>query len=140
MEEENKYLNIVEKFISIEEIEKFYILREKMIKAEEEITKLEQELAEKIENKPQYSGPVPYHVMMTLITEVSMEPADLNHAPQQVEKRSQSYVINFIDKEYEKLINRMYDKFTTVLQEACNELVTIPKETNDDNNTSDTGN
>lgn len=131
MEEDNKYLDIVQKFISIEEIEKFYSLRDKMIKAEAEIFRLEQELAEKLDNKPKYTGSVPYSVTMTLTTDVSIKSSELNHAPQSIEKKSQSYIIDFIDNGYDKLIDRMYNRFTTVLQEACNELVPKQKESDD---------
>ena len=139
MENEDKYLNVVEKFISVEEIQQFYKLREKMIKAEEEITRLEEELAEKIENKPKYSGQVPFNLTLTLITEVDIPSSDQNQSPQQIEKRSQSYIIDFIDNSYTVLVDRIYSTFTSVLEQSCKEIVPTPEELKNGNSESEGG-
>jgi len=124
--EEHKEL--ISSIISISEIQTFLQLQEKMAQAELAIVKAEKELAEKLEQKQTHSGPVPYYVTLTLTSDVSISSNDEAVAPESIEKKSQSYVIEFIDKNYEILIDRIYNKLTDVITEACKELVTVPSE------------
>ena len=126
-----QYQEIISKIVSMEEIQQFLVLREKIAEAEAAVAKAEQAMAAQTESKLEPTGPVPYHVTLTLTSDVVIPSKEQTSAPQPVENKSQSYIIEFIDKGYETLINRIYDKLTDVITEACKELVKVPEEPKD---------
>ena len=134
----DKYKDIISEIISIEEIQQFLSLREKIAAAEAAVVKAEQAIEDQMTSKPAPTGPVPYYVTLTLTTDVVIPSTDPASAPEPIENKSQSYVIEFIDKAYETLINRIYDKLTDVITEACKELVKVPEEPKDVDTTTET--
>lgn len=133
-----QHKEIISSIISIEEIQTFLKLQDKVIQAEQAVAKAEKELADLANIKTEPTGPVPYYVTLTLISDVVIPPSDQTSAPEPVDNKSQSYVIEFIDKGYETLINKIYDKLTEVITEACKELIPNPKEQNNVDSTTKT--
>jgi hypothetical protein len=119
---EDQYLKIIKDIITPEEINQFFILRDKMVRAEEAIEKEELKIAEVLHTEKTHDGPVPYLVTLTLNSDIVIPPASHKEPPEPVEHKSQSYVIEFIDKNYSTLISLIYEKFTEVLSSACKDL------------------
>lgn len=119
---QDQYLQIIKDIITPEEINQFFILRDKMVRAEEAIEKEELKIAEVLHTEKTHDGPVPYLVTLTLNSDIVIPPASHNEPPEPVEHKSQSYVIEFIDKNYSTLISLIYEKFTEVLSLACKDL------------------
>jgi|688.fasta_scaffold1017377_2 hypothetical protein len=128
-----EYKDVVAEIISIEEIQQFFVLHEKMAKAEAAVANIQKQANDLLDQKKEFTGPVPYTVTLTLMSDVVIPSADENIAPEQIEKRSQSYLIEFIDNGYNVLIDRIYDKLTNVITAACKELVKSPEDKNDVN-------
>lgn len=138
--DEKKYISAISGIITPDEINQFFILRQKMIQAENTLIDIEQDVLSQIQEnaKKEFDGPVPYMVTITISSDVIIPQSKPDEAATPIENKAQSYVIEFTDKGYEKLISLIYDKFTDLLSSACKDLVKKPEDTNNVNNSSET--
>lgn len=109
--------------ITQDEIDQYLSLKEKINKFEQSIIEKENAANAALLQKPEYSGVIPHQLNITVAIDVYQIQSDLHMAPITIEKLSQSYIIDFLDKSYQPLVEAVYDNMTKVLEMSCKDLI-----------------
>jgi hypothetical protein len=109
--------------ITQEEIDQYILLKEKISKFEQSMIEKENAVNAALLQKPEYSGVIPHQLNITVMVDVYQIQSDIHMAPIIIEKLSQSYIVDFLDKSYKPLVDSVYNNMTKVLENSCKDLV-----------------
>lgn len=126
--------DLITSVISIEDLMKYFELRDKVIQAEKLLAEKEYEVNKSLyeTNIEENAGPVPFVVKINISTDISQASSDKYKEPKVIEKIHKDYIIDFTAQNYKDLIDEFYSSIQTTLEQSCAKV--FKREESDDGN------